>query len=650
MAHFSLRKSLALTAVLATSVGAVLAASASANATTMGNPGSPVTVTTDGVINVVGGGTVSLPAGAHDVSWAGQAGRFAFIGADNGIYTADYNGANIIKISQGFAPSHTVWDASGLTVYWTEGSGVNARIVGVPASGSAANFPFPVDGVIQNRPADTGLSNADVAGDFNTSMVFQTTEVMNHDGISVASYNAQGQQVLTQIVAPGDLWTGGTTPTISPDGRTVVFVRDDATNSKQLFASTLSNGAWSAPKQITWGPGDHTAPIFEGDNATVAFEAAGATFQITVAAGLASTQANPTPETKISDLSGGLAVRTDSPAFVHRLGGFDRFATAVQVSRQQFRTAGDGSDQRSQAQAVVLSRSDEFADALGGSALAAHKNAPLLLTETASLNAASRGEIQRVLPAGGTVYVLGGEQAISPNVANQLAGLGYHVQRIGGHDRFETAVDMANVYAPNATQVLTATGMNFPDALSAGAVAAQANGMAVLLTDDTTMPAVTEGYLASRINGHTLTYLAAVGGQADKALAGDGFGGYDKLGGADRYATSYNVASHLFSGFSAVGIATGTDWPDSLSGGALMGRYGGPLVLVDPTYGINPVEYTLFDANRGSDNYGYVFGGDLALPSRIDDQLASAIDTATGSSHLAAGGVAKLSTPNLTTK
>ena len=650
MAHFSLRKSLALTAVLATSVGAVLATSTAANATTMGNPGSPVTITADGAINVVGGGTVSLPAGAHDVSWAGQAGRFAFIGADNGIYTADYNGASIIKIAQGISPSHTVWDVYSLTVYWTEGSGVNARVVGVPSSGAAANIPAAITDAVQNPPADTGLSNADIAGDFNTSMVFQTTDAMNRNGISVASYTAQGQQVVTQIVAPGDLWTGGTTPTISPDGRTVVFVRDDATNSKQLFASTLANGAWSAPKQITWGPGDHTAPIFEGDNATVAFEAAGATFQLTVAAGLASTQANPTPETKISDLSGGLAVRTDTPAFVHRLGGFDRFATAVQVSQQQFRNSGDGSDQRSQAQAVVLSRSDQFADALGGSALAAHKNAPLLLTETAALNASSRSEIQRVLPAGGTVYVLGGDQAISPNVANQLATLGYHVERIGGYDRFETAVNMANVYAPNATQVLAATGMNFPDALSAGAVAAQANGLAVLLTDDTAMPAVTENYLVSRASAHTLTYLGAVGGQADKALAGGGFGHYDQLGGADRYATSYNVASRLFSGFSAVGIATGTDWPDSLSGGALMGRYGGPLVLVDPTYGITPAEYTLFDANRGSDNFGYVFGGDLALPSRIDDQLASAIDTATGSSHIAAGGVAKLSTPNLTIK
>ncbi|MFD0631021.1 hypothetical protein ACFQ9X_04565 [Catenulispora yoronensis] len=136
MAHLNPRKPLALTAVLAASVGAVLAGPATAGATSYGNAGSPVTITANGALNVVGGPKITLPAGAHDVSWSGQAGRFAFIGADNGIYTLDYSGENLVKVAQGTNPSHTVWDISSLKVYWTEGTGTAARIVGAAGSGA----------------------------------------------------------------------------------------------------------------------------------------------------------------------------------------------------------------------------------------------------------------------------------------------------------------------------------------------------------------------------------------------------------------------------------------------------------------------------------------------------------------------------------
>ncbi|MFD0631020.1 cell wall-binding repeat-containing protein [Catenulispora yoronensis] len=470
--------------------------------------------------------------------------------------------------------------------------------------------------------------------------MFQTTDAAGHTGVSVAWWTTQGHQVVTEIVAPGDAQAGGSAPTISPDGKTVVFVRADADGAKQLFAATKTgDAAWGAATQLTTSAGDKTGPIFESDNATVAYQTSNGTYQIGAAGGT---------ETRISDLVGGLAVRTDSRAFVHRLGGSDRFETATKVSQMAFRNKGDAADHRGQAKAVVLTRSDQFADALGGAALASHLDAPLLLTEPASLNGWSRQEIQRVLPAGGTVYVLGGDKAITPNVVKQLTGLGYKVQRIGGADRFATAVDMAGVYAPNADQVLVATGMNFPDALSAGAAAANFSNMAVVLTDDAKMPEATYQYLVAKSRNDSLDYLGAVGGQAAKALRTVSNGQFDDMHGADRYATSYSVASHLWSGFTAVGIATGANWPDSLAGGALMGLTGGPLVLVDPAIGLTLQEYKLFDANRGSDNFGYVFGGDAALPSRIDNQLAAAIDTATGSSHDTGFKTqARLSTPSL---
>src|SRR5579884_1700253 len=88
---------------------------------------------------------------------------------------------------------------------------------------------------------------------------------------------------------------------------------------------------------------------------------------------------------------------------VTRLSGADRIATAIAVSTNAF---------PSHATAAVLARSDDFADALAGTPLAVAKNAPLLLTPPTTLDARVSAELQRVVPAGGTVYLLGGTVAL----------------------------------------------------------------------------------------------------------------------------------------------------------------------------------------------------------------------------------------------
>ena len=657
--HFK-RKPGAVVALVASSIGSVLAGTGAAQATTYGAVTSPVTITANGVINVVGGGTVALPAGAHDVSWAGQAGRFAFIGADNGIYTADFDGTHVIKIAQGSAPSHTVWDEFNYVVYWTEGTGASAKVVYAAANGDWLGSQQPTVDLLTTPLAGLGLSNADVAADNGNSVVVQTTDASGNNGVSVVFDDATGKQSVTQIVAPGTATTGGSAPTISPDGTTVVFVRTDASGDKQLFASSFANNAWSTPKQISWMTGDHTTPIYEGDNATVAFEFtnrpspvgsnANGTYQVNVAAALGVTGSHPELEKNLSALSGGLAVRTDRTGHVYRFAGNDRFDTAVMASHQAWRTLNAPvSDMRRPAQSVVLSRSDDFADALGGAALASHSDGPLLLTSSAALNAETQAEIQRILPAGGTVHVLGGTAAISPAVVAKLTALGYTVDRVAGQNRFETAVAIANRVDPNATDILVATGTKFADALSAGAAAAKFQHTVVVLTNGTSLPAATDAYLQSKANSGQLKYLAAIGGAANTALSSQGWQGFDQLVGADRYQTSYLVAHKIFGGFSSIGVATGLNWPDSLSGGAFMGLRGGPLLLVDPNVGLTPEEDAMIDANRGADNRGYVFGGLNALPLHVDGQLSADVATATGSVQgPGSGATIAAVTPNVT--
>ncbi len=150
------------------------------------------------------------------------------------------------------------------------------------------------------------------------------------------------------------------------------------------------------------------------------------------------------------------------------------------------------------------------------------------------LTPATQAEIQRVLPAGGTVYLLGGTAAIPATVATSLTSLGFVPVRYAGADRFGTALAVADALNDPST-VLLATGVNFPDALAAGPAAAHVHGVVLLTNGSSLTPAVT-AYLAA----HPGT-VYAIGGPA---VAADPSA--TALSGADRYATAAAVASTLF--------------------------------------------------------------------------------------------------------
>jgi YVTN family beta-propeller protein len=285
---------------------------------------------------------------------------------------------------------------------------------------------------------------------------------------------------------------------------------------------------------------------------------------------------------------------------VTRLAGSDRFGTAVAVSKAEFPTGGAG--------AVVLARGDDYPDALVGAPLAAAKNAPLLLTVGASLPGATLAEIQRVLAPGGAVYLLGGTTAVPASVESQLTGLGYHVTRYSGASRFDTAVKVADALGDPGT-VLLATGVNFPDALSAGVAAAKVGGV-VLLTNGPTMPPATSAYLTA----HPGT-VYAVGGPASQADPSA-----SAIAGADRFETAVDVAKTFFSSPGSAGFATGRTFPDALSGGALLGHLGAPLLLVDTSI-VPTTVITYVSGAQPTLAKGSLFGGVSTIGSSVEDAL-----------------------------
>ncbi|OLE22550.1 MAG: hypothetical protein AUG49_18750 [Catenulispora sp. 13_1_20CM_3_70_7] len=317
------------------------------------------------------------------------------------------------------------------------------------------------------------------------------------------------------------------------------------------------------------------------------------------------------------------------PIAVSRISGDTRYTTGVEVSKRQWANAGGDTTPRAQADAVVLARGDNFPDALAGVPLAKRDRGPLLLTEPGKLNQATEWEIQRILPKGKTVYILGGNVAVSPAVQDRLVRLGYKVQRFGGSDRYDTARRIAvdGMGAPH--QVVVATGLDFPDALAAGPLAA-GEGNAILLSDGKTLDAGTKAYIAAAQHkpdgsADPAFHLNAVGGAAVAATKYLG-GQSHALMGADRYATAAAVANRFAADMpvTQLGVATGMQFADALTGGAFMANAGNPLILTDPA-SLSPADVPLLATMHNQISAISLFGGPVAIKQTVMDQITRAV-------------------------
>jgi hypothetical protein len=296
---------------------------------------------------------------------------------------------------------------------------------------------------------------------------------------------------------------------------------------------------------------------------------------------------------------------------VQRIYGTDAIGTSIAVSQTEFPNPQS-------AQAVVLARSDFFSDALAGGPLAAKVGGPLLITPGASLSTSLdprvQAEIQRVLAPGGTVYILGGDLALSSGIDTALQALGFVTQRIAGSDEYATAVDVAGQLGDPST-IFEATGLSFQDALSAVPAAVEKGG-AILLTDGSTQAPETAAYLAA----HPGDTRYAIGGPF-AAYGADP--GATPVYGQDLYETSAAVASTFFPTAKTFGAATGAEFPDALSGGAFMGAPAtkGPILLVEPSGPLPPSVDSYLTSNASTLVQGYLFGGPLAVGDDVLSEL-----------------------------
>jgi putative cell wall-binding protein len=93
--------------------------------------------------------------------------------------------------------------------------------------------------------------------------------------------------------------------------------------------------------------------------------------------------------------------------------------------------------------------------------------------------------------------------------------------------------------------------------------------------------AVENGELSDNEISKAAGGTGAVSGDVETQLSGAGVSAV-RYGGADRYETSARIISSLYGdSIPVLAIATGSDYPDALSGAALAGKAGGAILLVD---------------------------------------------------------------------
>ncbi len=182
---------------------------------------------------------------------------------------------------------------------------------------------------------------------------------------------------------------------------------------------------------------------------------------------------------------------TGSIASVSRIAGTDRYDTARKVAAATISAMGSGYDGT-----LFVATGQNYADALAASPAAAANGWPTLLVPSGAPVPAAT--LSFAAANGDRAIILGGTNAVALEAWQGLWDLfgTSGVTRLGGTDRFDTAVKVADWSVANAglsyAAAAIATGRSPYDAL-AGGVVQGSDGSVLLLTESTALPTPTAG-------------------------------------------------------------------------------------------------------------------------------------------------------------
>ncbi|NLI92249.1 MAG: S8 family serine peptidase [Peptococcaceae bacterium] len=249
----------------------------------------------------------------------------------------------------------------------------------------------------------------------------------------------------------------------------------------------------------------------------------------------------------------------------NRISGSDRIHTALEIAQKAFPTGTD---------TVILTRSDNFPDALAGAPLAYKYHAPVLLTSPNEISSDVLQTIRYLAPK--RIIILGGTGAVSSSVQSELQKLAY-VTRVAGETRYTTASAIADLLGTTGQAVLV-NSSNFPDAISEASAAA-IQGKPILLTPGDSLTSETENSLR-KLSVVETDVIGGPGVIKEDLLTELPYP--QRINGNDRYATSAAVVEANRPIGKILYVATGMKFPDALTGGVLAAANTSDILLLSP--------------------------------------------------------------------
>ncbi|MDP2181602.1 MAG: cell wall-binding repeat-containing protein [Actinomycetota bacterium] len=322
------------------------------------------------------------------------------------------------------------------------------------------------------------------------------------------------------------------------------------------------------------------------------------------------------------------------PATAERIADDTRFSTAVEIAKESCDPDGNGT-WPGITHVIVASGDDRAAaDPLAAAGLCWAYDAPLFLVSARSTPGEVKAAIRQIAVARSeriTIHVVGGPASVPDARISDIVGYmgtaqfapSDRVLSTGGRYDLSRAIALRMKSVADSTPgktmasaVLIANGADstkFFDALALSPISARI-GAPILLVSATEVPSATSSAIATLkpttkiVGGGPNTVSETVRAKLGAVRWSD----------ANRYSTATTIAKkaidekHWLSA-SVVGVAA--KLPDALTGGSMVGRSGGVLLLTD-TAKLSSDTATFLKARKGSVTTCYVLGGEKSvLPS-----------------------------------
>ena len=262
----------------------------------------------------------------------------------------------------------------------------------------------------------------------------------------------------------------------------------------------------------------------------------------------------------------------EEESWIQRIYGRTRYETSFEIANTFFLARNNGYFDN-----VIVASGKNFADALAGSYLAKAKDAPIILS-SGNNNWDIIDYVGNHLSADGTLYILGGNAAVSEDLEDDLYYYfpSCNIKRIQGRTRYETNIEILKEAGVSDQEIIVATGNNFADSLSASAV-----GKPILLVDNkkADISDVQKAYLETLDTDKF--YIAGGEGAVSSDLENvfNQYGDVERISGRTRYETSVKIAEKFFPNATTAVLAYAQNFPDGLCGGPLAMKIDAPLIL-----------------------------------------------------------------------